>query len=223
MRLLAFLSLGIICIGCDASELEAPTTPNISVRIDITGIASLAPATFALSLDGVYWKTVSAGTDQLYPLRSGTYTLGLVPIEGTDTQAWCSALQPTTIGVRVKTDQITRTNFTVNCPPITGTGIVRLSVIAPSVGRLAPLTLIVTKILGETDTRTLTMSVSETREMSLPAGLYRVQLGPNSCSLSGRISNQPPSFAVHDGATSTFALNVYCGPPFVFKLPPGIP
>ena len=102
------------CLGCtDSGDINGANKENLSLRIDVTGDVSLAPASFRLSLDGTNWQTTVAGQDQLLFVSPGEHTVSLTPFDNIIDPGWCLQLQPSSLGAHFTQKSVVYAHFSV--------------------------------------------------------------------------------------------------------------
>jgi len=208
-----------LCLGCtDSSDVTGVDKENLSLRIDVTGDASLAPASFRLSLDGTNWLTAAGGEDRLLSVSPGNHTVGLKPFDNIIDLGWCLQLQPSSLGAVFTRNSVIYARFNVYCPSATGTGKLAMLVTGQS---SRSITVVLTRIVGIPGSQTLTVPPGGGLETSLTAGLYRIETA-SPCRIVYPYQNGVPAIPVRNGETTKLTFTVSCVPS-IFKLPPGIP
>lgn len=211
------------CLSCtDSGNIIGADKENLSVHIDVTGDASLAPASFRLSLDGINWQTVSGGEDHLLLVPAGEHKVGLTPFDNIIDLGWCLQLEPSSIGARFKQNSLLYARFTVYCPSAIGSGSLAVFIKTSGVPTSAPFSVVFTRIVGIPGSQTVSVPPETSVSAVLTAGLYRIELaGADFCRISSQNPAGIPAIAVRNGESASLTLNVSCTPPFT--LPPGIP
>ena len=211
------------CLSCtDSGNINGVDKENLSLRIDVTGDASLAPVSFRLSLDGINWQTVSGGKDLRLLVPPGSHTVGLTPFDNILDLGWCLQLDPSSIGAQFKQSRVIYARFNVYCPSATGIGSLTLTVKTLGMSGSAPFSVKFTRIVGIPGSETLVVRPETSLQASLTAGLYRIDLlNAGFCKLVASSAAGVPAIPVRNGESSALTLTVGCTPPFT--LPPGVP
>ena len=211
-----FLSIFVLVsgIGCsDASDIDGPSYKNLLFRVDVTGDPTLAPPSFGLMLDGLFWQSTRVASDEKLSVPTGNHTLRLAPFENTSV-TWCSQAEPSTIKALFTRRDVVSGHFVVYCPPATGTGILQTTLEVHGSPQNAPYTFRLTRTIGIPGTLTYTVTPGKVHEQELTAGIYRVELGKGCGLLEPTLA-----VAIRRGQTATLPVTFTC----VFTFPPGIP
>jgi hypothetical protein len=212
-----------LCLSCtDSGDITGAGKENLSVHIDVTGDASLAPQSFRLSLDGINWQTISGGEDHHLVVPAGDHKVGLTPFDNIIDLGWCLQLEPSSIAAHFKKNNLLYARFNVYCPTAVGTGSLAVLIKTSGGPSSAAFSVVFTRIVGIPGSQTLSIQPGTPVPTVLAAGLYRVALAnAGFCRLSSPNPAGVPAIAVRNGESTILTLNVTCIPPFT--LPPGIP
>jgi hypothetical protein len=193
MKKLVSILCAIPMLGCGSGDSPAgpayyPVTAvgDLLISLNISGDPSAGPLTYATTLDSLTWKNLNPGENR-FVLPAGTHTVtlaysGSASIFSGYYQVWCTATAPNRYSGLVPANVTTTVTFSLDCPPLTGNGILRLSYTVSGSGAEAEMPVNLLRLNGPTLRSSVNVPANKTIDVTLPVGLYRVSTnGSGSC------------------------------------------
>lgn len=176
--LAALVVMGIAgCTGDPAYETLGPPTRNASLVIGVIGDKSTAPPTLPLNIDGKPAAQVVPGEETLLTVAAGTHIFELAPAT-TGNPQWCSVIGQRSFEATVADNGLVHVTFTLDCPPIQGTGVLQVDVTATGVSRSSAMKVpvVLTRLNGTRLIVNANVPVFQTTALTLEPGIYEVRL-----------------------------------------------
>lgn len=218
----ALAILAALAAGCSSGTIHEPDDPSstaprmgeIAVLVKVTGDPTVGPSIYNVLLNGIVWLGVRSNETITVPVLARTYDIELGPLSSLfGPLAWCSTLGATRQSVAVSVGGVQPATFSVDCPPLVGTGVLRVSVAASGAHIPADFQVVVTRLNGPSFALSEKVPANGFLESTVPAGVHRVTLmpGPNcTIPISAYVFFGPPTRAIHDGGTARVDLSVTC-------------
>lgn len=223
MRYVVSILCAIAMLGCMSADslngpvnYPAPAVGNLIINLNISGDPSTGPSRYPTTLDGFTWEDLHIGENR-FLVAAGNHTVALAfsvsSFFSGQYQSWCSAgtnLNRYT-GI-IAGDAPTTVTFVLDCPPLVGTGVLRLSYTVSGSGSETEMPVNLLRLNGETLRSSVNVPANKQIEITLPVGLYRVSTnGSGSCSPSITFAYLGmPIRAVRAGATTSVTFPLTC-------------
>jgi hypothetical protein len=222
MRNLFAILFAILMFGCVSSDSHpiAPGTgdqyapvPNLKVLLKVSGDPSTGPPTFAVALDCCLLGNLAPDVERQFAVSTGNHTITLgVSYALFFTPSWCYALGPSSFPVQIRNDSMTRVTLSVSCPPLTGNGVLRLSLSASGSSQPTEVPVTMIRLNGETISSSVVVPANSAVDVTLPTGLYRAAPRlPSNCRVPYVLfGSAVPYRAVREGSTTTLEIRYSC-------------
>jgi hypothetical protein len=223
MRNIVSILCAIPILGCASGD--SPTTPSyyagpglgdLVINLDISGDPSTGPSTYATTLDGATWNNLDPGENRRV-VPAGTHTITLAyPAASSgfssEYQQWCIASGPNRFSGPIPTNATTVVAFSLECPPLVGSGVLRLSYTVSGTGASTVMGVNLLRLNGPTLRSSVNVPSDKSIDVTLPVGLYRVSTnGSGLCVPSNTFAFLGmPIRAVRDGAVPVVNFPLTC-------------
>lgn len=121
----AFIGILVVAAitGCKGSEPFSPSQDDpdlkLSIQLNVSGDPSTGPASFGITLDGEKWRDIVPGENRFGAI-GGFRVLALAPFS--PRESWCTPIGQNEHRALFRKDGFTTVTFSVDCPPLVGTG-----------------------------------------------------------------------------------------------------
>jgi hypothetical protein len=196
-------------------DYPAAAQGNLIINLDITGDPSTGPSTYPATLDGFAWRDLDIGENR-FLVAAGTHTVALVSsvvsLFYTDYQSWCTATSLNRYTGVIAGGVPTTVSFSLDCPPLVGTGVLRLSYTVSGSGTATEMPVNLMRLNGPTLSSSVNVPPDKLIDVTLPVGLYRVSTnGSGSCTPSNTfVYLGMPVRAVRNGAVAAVNFPLTC-------------
>jgi hypothetical protein len=209
------------CASSDSHPLAPSATLNLAVLVKVSGALSTGGA-YAVWLDDTSSFTVEPNEEAPFAVSTGNHTIALgSPLIGlSPTTSWCLSIGPSLFSGLIRGDSVTRVTFSVNCPPVVGTGTLQLSLSGSGNRALEGIPVTLTRLNGPPPSNlffalarptSVNVPANEPLKVTLSAGLYRIQPGfPVNCVPVGVQGSGIVSRAVRNGDLATVTIAYSC-------------
>ena len=190
------LVIALLAIGCSGPPTEPSTdvvTPpqgTLDVQVNVTGDPSTGPSTYSIVLNTNLWAEVTPDKVLRASLPTGRYQLSLgdftqplnpfAPSQGV-APAWCANVGANPQSVAVVEGVVQTVAFTVDCPPLVGSGQLTVTVAASGVDKPREVPVIITRLTnGPQYSKTIGVTTNDSIATPLPVGVHRVAVAAGS-------------------------------------------
>lgn len=226
-----FLVLVLMSLGCageptGSRSYVAPPQGTLDVQVNVTGDPSTGPGSYGIVLNTNLWADVSPDKVLRASLNTGRYDVSLAPLTtpvnpflpsaGTS-PAWCANVGASPQSVTVVEGVVQTVTFTVDCPPLVGSGQLTVTVAATAVDKPREVPIIITRLNGSQYSQTIAVFTNDSITTPLPVGVHQVAVGLGaSCSgvypslLPILVPGKPPKIVLRDNGAARVKLTVTC-------------
>lgn len=227
------LALVLMSLGCSGeptgsqASVVAPPQGTLDVQVKVTGDPSSGPSSYGIVLNTNLWAEVSPDKVLRASLNTGRYDLSLAPLAsplnpffpsaGTS-PAWCANAGASPQSVTVVEGVVQTVTFTVDCPPLVGSGQLTVAVAATAVDKPREVPIIITRLNGSQYSQTIGVFTNDSIATPLPVGVHQVAVGIGA-SCKGVYPSplpflvpqgKPPKIVLRDNGVARVKLTVTC-------------
>jgi hypothetical protein len=208
------------CIGIDtqAPEVIQRDPAKMTVRVDVTGDATIGPATYGVLLDGFPVAEVTPNETHQIDVTTGPHYLyfsGPEPKPTTDFfgtvthKSWCRPSSERLFKIDIKADGSSSLGYRADCPPLAGEA--RLLVTVTSGASSTKETRVYARrIIGPEYTLSQIIPLGKATELRVPVGVYVVSVGP-PCELPYiSIFSAPQEYLLRDTEWASASIDAEC-------------
>lgn len=212
----------VIATGCADSHPTAVDGPaarsspmaQVFIRVDVSGDPAVGPQLYWITLDGYWWTAIDPARETPLSLSRGVHTVG-VGFRDNTADLWCAGVGQMSYQMTFASDQSRSIHFDVNCPPLSGSGTIDVSI--DRSGRTQPsmMSARFNRLNGPAVQDSFDVDVKALTERTMPPGVYSVDYYTKGCSgISTLHSIRKEPVIVRDGAKTPVQLQVTCPLPF---------
>lgn len=191
----------ILVAACSTSDARVPgnvlRSGEVRVTVNVTGDVSIGPSRYGVKLDtgdsvelrpNVSAATVLAEGDHLIEfLGPEPARFVVMGIPAPPEPSWCSAPTEKKPKVHVTSGITSSVEYSVNCPPLVGTGKLLVTVETTGGGTPTGTRLDVSREVGSSYVASRIIETNRRTEFVLPVGVYSFALTADSCRLPARV------------------------------------
>ncbi len=227
------LVIALLAIGCSGAPTEpsadvvTPPQGTLDVQVNVTGDPSTGPDTYGIVLNTNLWAQVAPDNVLRASLPTGRYQLSLAsftqslnpfaPSQGV-APAWCAKVGAKPQSVAVVEGVVQTVAFTVDCPPLVGSGQLTVTVAAWG-DKPREVPVIITRLTnGPKYSQTIAVTTNDSIATALPVGVHQVAVATGSTCKGVypfaipflRPQGVAPTVILHDKAVARVKLTVTC-------------
>lgn len=171
----AFIAITVVgCTDDPLYETLGPQIRNASVGIDVIGDKSTAPSSLTLNVDGKPSAQVVPGEETLLTVEPGTHSFELAPPTALNEQ-WCSVIGERSFQAIAPARGLVRVTFTLDCPPIQGTGVLQFTL----TGNYYCCDILLTRLNGVSSIVRMRINPNRPIPIILASGLWQLSMSDN--------------------------------------------
>lgn len=228
------LVIALVAIGCSGAPTEpgadvvTPPQGTLDVRVNVTGDPSTGPDSYGIVLNTNLWAEVPPNKVLRASLPTGRYQLSLARFtESLNPFApsvavepiWCANVGANPQSVALVEGIIQTVAFTVDCPPLVGSGQLSVTVAAGGVDKPREVPVIITRLTnGPKYSKTIGVTTNDSIATPLPVGVHQVAVAAGSACKGVypfaipflRPEGVAPTVVVHDKEVARVKLTVTC-------------
>jgi hypothetical protein len=222
------LVLSLVAIGCSdnpyppAPAETAPPQGELAISVNVTGDPFTGPDSFNIVSNGSNWLAVPPNGIVRRTVSAGRYELSIAPISastpGLPVGPWCTKLAPDAQSVVVEKGLLQTVAFSVDCPPLAGSGQLTVTVRVINAKTPAMIPVTVSRITrGPQYSRTIGVPANDSLTVPVEVGVLQVTpasgsgcygVYPNAIPFIS--PGTPPGITLHNGDARAVTLKVFC-------------
>jgi len=227
------LVIALVAIGCfgaptePSADVVTPPQGTLDIQVNVTGDQSTGPSTYGIVLNTNLWAEVTPDRVLRASLPTGRYQLSLAgfappfnpfaPSQGV-APTWCANVGANPQSVAVVEGTVQTVAFTVDCPPLVGSGQLTVTVAAWD-DKPHEIPVIITRLTnGPKYTQTIAVTTNDSIATPLPVGVHQVAVAAGSACKGVypfaipflRPQGVAPTVILRDNAVARVKLTVTC-------------
>jgi hypothetical protein len=230
-RCIVFALAVVFVAACDSTHVaspatfEAPRQGKVLLLVNVTGEPQLGPQGYGIRFDGKSWGTIPANVETEAILYEGKHVVEFIgpeapvpevlipPLISAPAPAWCLGVTAPSWTVLISHQSRMRVTYTVDCPPLAGSGRIEVTVAATGESARSDFEVTATRILGPFFAISRAMKANVAVEMEVPVGVYEFWISSQTCHfppLTRLFGFGFPDALVRPGKSASARLEVSC-------------